>query len=149
MHAIRDRKFGEFITFDSTEEDDRSSLNSDERQTREQMRLCAVVATSKASKPRNPNPKSTNCLKKKRPRQVPSAASETTQTRSTKPGAQKWRAQRKTTDVLKVPQSRRERETPPKPDPQNQVLTNGGPKNDNRGPEVPTLNGTGAASTHT
>ncbi len=74
------------------------------------MRLRAVVATRKESKPRNPNPKSTNCLKKKRPRQVPSAASETTQIRSAKPGAHKWRPQRKTTDVLKVPQSRRERE---------------------------------------
>jgi hypothetical protein len=30
MHGIQDRKIGEFITFDSTEEDDRSSLNPDE-----------------------------------------------------------------------------------------------------------------------
>lgn len=112
MHGIRDRKFGEFITFDSTEEENRSSPNSDERQTREQMRLRAVVATSEASKPRNPNPKSTNCLKKKRPRQVPSATSETTQTRSAKLGAQKWRAQKKDNRRPEGPPiAERERET--------------------------------------
>ncbi len=148
---------GEFITFDSTEEVDRSSLNSDQRQTRELMRPRAVVATRKASKPRNPNPKSTNCLKKKRPRQVPSAASETTQTRSAKPGAQKWRAQRKTTDVLKVPQSRGERDTT-----QTRSAKTGAHKwraqerqprsrssEARRERERTTLNGTGAASTHT